>query len=73
MLTPFRSVNLAIILGMTQVSKRIPFDDPQVLNIVRAVYLGSNVIIAALYFYVQLAINKKKGAHSCLARSRTIS
>ncbi|KAH8714453.1 inorganic phosphate transporter Pho88 [Ilyonectria robusta] len=53
-------INLAIILGMTQVSKRIPFDDPNTLNLIRALYLGSNVIIAALYFYVQLVVNKKK-------------
>lgn len=55
------STNLVIILGMMQVSKRVPFDDPFVLNVVRAVYLASNVIIAALYFYTQLKINKKKG------------
>ncbi|KAL6411408.1 putative PHO88 (involved in phosphate transport) [Ilyonectria robusta] len=48
---------------MTQVSKRIPFDDPNTLNLIRALYLGSNVIIAALYFYVQLVVNKKKGTH----------
>jgi hypothetical protein len=46
---------------MMQVSKRVPFDDPFVLNVVRAVYLASNVIIAGLYFYTQLKINKKKG------------
>lgn len=44
-----------------QVSKRIPFDDPDVLNIVRALYIGSNVIIAGIYVYVQFQINKKKG------------
>lgn len=48
-------------LGMMQVSKRIPFDDPNVLNTVRAVYLGSNVLIALLYLYIGSQINKKKG------------
>ncbi|KAI5928197.1 inorganic phosphate transporter [Camillea tinctor] len=52
--------NLIIILGMTQVSKRIPFDDPNVLNGVRAMYLISNLIIAGIYLYVQMQINKKK-------------
>ncbi|KAL6864532.1 inorganic phosphate transporter Pho88 [Trichoderma novae-zelandiae] len=52
--------NLMIILGMMQVTKRIPFDDENVLNIVRAVYIGSNVLIAGLYFYIQIQINKKK-------------
>ncbi|KAI0133362.1 inorganic phosphate transport PHO88 [Hypoxylon sp. NC0597] len=52
--------NIIIILGMMQVSKRIPFEDPNVLNMVRALYIASNVIIAAIYLYVQMQINKKK-------------
>lgn len=46
---------------MMQVSKRIPFEDPQVLNTVRAVYIGSNVVIALIYAYILTQINKKKG------------
>lgn len=45
-----------------QISKKVPFDDPNVLNGVRALYIVSNIIIAAIYFYVQLQINKKNGA-----------
>ncbi|KAI1129851.1 putative phosphate transporter [Nemania abortiva] len=52
--------NLIIILGMMQVSKKIPFDDPTVLTGVRALYVGSNLLIAAIYGYVLLQINKKK-------------
>ncbi|KAI1506425.1 inorganic phosphate transporter [Biscogniauxia marginata] len=52
--------NLIIILGMTQVSKRISFDDPNVLNGVRLMYIISNLIIASIYIYVQVQINKKK-------------
>jgi hypothetical protein len=52
--------NLIIMLGMMQVTKRIPFDDPNVLNLVRGVYLASNLIIVAIYLYVQSQINKKK-------------
>lgn len=48
-------------LGMMQVSKRIPFDDPFTLNVVRGCYLASNVIIGLIYLYVQTQINKKKG------------
>jgi len=47
-----------------QISKKIPFDDPNVLNGVRALYIVSNIIIAGIYFYVQQQINKKNGASS---------
>jgi len=53
-------VNLIIILGMMQVSKRIPFDDPNILNAVRAVYALSNLIILGIYVYIQTQIEKKK-------------
>ncbi len=49
-------------LGMMQVTKRIPLDDPNVLNLVRGIYIASNVIIAAIYLYIQAQINKKKGS-----------
>ncbi|KAH8678186.1 inorganic phosphate transporter PHO88 [Xylariales sp. PMI_506] len=52
--------NIVIILGMMQVSKRIPFEDPNVLNMVRGLYILSNLLIAGLYLYTQLQINKKK-------------
>lgn len=55
------STNLVIILGMMQVSKRIPFEDPDVLNIIRAIYIGSNVVIGLVYLYIQSQINKRKG------------
>jgi hypothetical protein len=56
------SSNLIIILGFMQISKKVPFDDPNVLNGVRALYILSNIIIAGIYFYVQQQINKKNGA-----------
>jgi hypothetical protein len=56
-----RRTNLVIILGMMQVAKKIPFDDPQVLNICRAVYIASNLIILAVNFYIKTVIDKKKG------------
>jgi hypothetical protein len=55
------SSNLVIILGMMQVSKKVDFENPDVLNIVRGLYVASNVIIALVYLYVQSQINKKKG------------
>jgi len=52
--------NLVIILVMMQVSKKVPFDDPFVLNIIRGLYITSNVLIVGIYLYVQFVINKKK-------------
>ncbi|KAL2262153.1 hypothetical protein VTK26DRAFT_2315 [Humicola hyalothermophila] len=52
--------NLIIILGMMQVAKRIPFDDPNVLNTCRAVYVASNLIILGIYLYIKAVVDKKK-------------
>ncbi|KAH7355538.1 inorganic phosphate transporter Pho88 [Pyrenochaeta sp. MPI-SDFR-AT-0127] len=51
--------NLVIILGFMQISKKVPFEDPNVLNGVRALYIVSNIIILSIYLYVQAQINKK--------------
>jgi len=56
------STNLVIILGMMQVSKKIPFEDPNVLLGVRILYVASNLLIAGVYFYCGTKINKKKGS-----------
>lgn len=47
---------------MMQVSKKIHFEDPDVLNTCRAIYIGSNLIIFSLYLYIKTVIDKKKGA-----------
>ncbi len=47
---------------MMQVSKKIPFEDPQVLMGVRALYIISNLIIVGIYLYMQQKINAKKGS-----------
>lgn len=46
---------------MMQVSKKIPFDDPNVLMGVRAMYIISNLIILGIYLFMQQKINAKKG------------
>ena len=46
---------------MIQVSKKIPFDDPNVLMGVRALYIVSNLLIAGIYFYTKMQIDKKRG------------
>ena len=63
------STNLIIILGMMQVSKKIPFDDPQVLMGVRGLYILSNLIIAGIYLYVQTKINAKKGTATAASKA----
>lgn len=60
-LTLYCSTNLVIILVMMQVSKKVPFDDPNTLNMVRTLYVVSNIVIAGIYFYVKMQIDKKKG------------
>jgi NADH:ubiquinone oxidoreductase subunit F (NADH-binding) len=54
---------------MMQASKKVPFEDPNVLNGVRALYVVSNLIIAGIYFYVQMQINKKRGENCTLQKS----
>ncbi len=51
-----------MILFLMQTSKKIPFDDPNVLNGIRGFYILSNIIIAGIYLYVQQQINKKNGS-----------
>ncbi|KAL2265126.1 hypothetical protein VTJ83DRAFT_6226 [Remersonia thermophila] len=52
--------NLIIILGMMQVAKKIHFEDPDVLNMCRAAYIASNLIIFSIYLYIKTVIDKKK-------------
>ena len=46
--------NLAITLGAMQLSRKISFEDPQVLLYIRILYVVSNLIIAVVY-YIQYA------------------
>ncbi|KAJ5688812.1 phosphate transporter [Penicillium macrosclerotiorum] len=52
--------NLAIILVMMQLAKKVPFEDPDVLMLVRGLYVLSNVLILGLYLYTQSKISSKK-------------
>jgi hypothetical protein len=49
---------------MMQVAKKIPFDDPSVLNMCRAAYVLSNVIILGITLYIKSVVDKKKGTVS---------
>lgn len=55
---------MVIILGMMQVSKKVPFDNPDVLTGVRVLYVVSNLIMFAIYFYIGMQIKNKKGEHN---------
>ncbi|KAG0705791.1 inorganic phosphate transporter [Suillus ampliporus] len=51
--------NIVISLGAMQVARRIPFDDPEVLNYVRIGYVTSQVIIMGVYFFVSYKVRQK--------------
>ncbi|EDR07119.1 PHO88-related membrane protein [Laccaria bicolor S238N-H82] len=51
--------NLVISLGAMQLARKIPFEDPLVLNYVRAGYVLAQVIVLAVYYYVSLVIKRK--------------
>jgi hypothetical protein len=51
-----------------QLAKKIPFDDPNVLNACRAVYLISNLVIFGIYLYTKSIIDRKKGMRNLSTR-----
>ncbi|KAG5355093.1 Inorganic phosphate transport protein [Yarrowia sp. B02] len=51
--------NLVIMLVMMQVSKRVPFEDPQVLMGIRILYVVAQVLVLGLYLYTRSIITKK--------------
>jgi Phosphate transport (Pho88) len=53
--------NLAIIFGSMQLGKRLDWEDKDVLNRIRALYLLSNIIVFAIYAYVYVQVQKKNG------------
>lgn len=46
---------------MMQASKKIPWEEEWVLNGVRIMYVVSNLLIAGIYLYTKMQIDKKKG------------
>ncbi|KII84326.1 hypothetical protein PLICRDRAFT_57735 [Plicaturopsis crispa FD-325 SS-3] len=51
--------NLVISLGIMQVARKIPFEDPDVLNYVRIGYVSAQLIVLAVYYYISLKIKQK--------------
>lgn len=46
-----------------QISKKVPFENENVLLGVRGLYIFSNLLIAGIYYLVQIKINKKNGVY----------
>ncbi|KAI0050472.1 inorganic phosphate transporter [Auriscalpium vulgare] len=51
--------NLAISLGVMQLARKVPFDDPQVLDYVRIGYIATQTITLAVYYYVSQKVKSK--------------
>ncbi|KAJ3777882.1 inorganic phosphate transporter Pho88 [Lentinula raphanica] len=51
--------NLAISLGAMQLARKIPFDDPEVLNYARIGYAVTQLTILGIYYYISMIIKKK--------------
>lgn len=56
--------NLVLTLVLMQVAKRVPFEDENVLNGVRGLYVLSNILIVGLYLYTRSVIMKKNGMNT---------
>ncbi|KAJ2958878.1 hypothetical protein NQZ79_g5608 [Umbelopsis isabellina] len=52
-------VNLGLMLGCMQLVKKIPFEDPEVLQYARIAYYGLNLLVIAWAYYLKSAIAKK--------------
>jgi ethanolamine transporter EutH len=55
--------NLVIMLVMMQVSKKVPFEDPQVLMGIRILYVVAQLLVLGLYLYTRSIITKKNGEY----------
>ncbi|OJJ78779.1 PHO88 family protein [Aspergillus glaucus CBS 516.65] len=51
---------MAVILVMMQLAKKIPFENPEILMLVRGLYVLSNLIILSIYLFTQKKVTTKK-------------
>ena len=49
------STNMSFIF-LVLVARKIPFDDPVILNYVRAGYIASQIICIAVYLYISMKV-----------------
>ncbi|KAK9452935.1 inorganic phosphate transporter Pho88 [Dipodascopsis uninucleata] len=50
--------NMMLMFGLMQLSKKIPFEDPNVVMYARLAYILSNVFIFALYLFARYKVTK---------------
>jgi len=51
--------NLLISLGAMQLARKIPFEDPEVLNYVRVAYATTQLLVLGVYYYISMKIKQK--------------
>ncbi|THU97539.1 inorganic phosphate transport PHO88 [Dendrothele bispora CBS 962.96] len=51
--------NLVISLAAMQLARRIPFENPEVLNYVRIGYACTQLVILGVYYYITMQVKKK--------------
>jgi hypothetical protein len=51
--------NLVVSLGLMQVARKIPFEDPQVVLYVRIAYVAVQVIALGVYYYISATVKKQ--------------
>ncbi|KAJ7065214.1 inorganic phosphate transporter [Mycena amicta] len=51
--------NLVISLGVMQLARKIPFDDPEVLYYVRVGYVSMQILVLSIYYYISMKIKSK--------------
>ncbi|KAH8118153.1 inorganic phosphate transporter [Phellopilus nigrolimitatus] len=51
--------NLVISLVGMQVARKIPFDDPQVLNYVRVGYVTVQLLVLSTYYYISMKVKQR--------------
>jgi len=53
------TTNLVVSLVAMQLARKIPFEDPQVLTVVRVAYIAVQVVVLGVYYYTSNTIKQK--------------
>ena len=56
---PVRIIPDARSSSLSTVARKIPFDDPEVLNYVRVGYVTTQLIILGVYYYVSITVRRR--------------